>query len=185
MVPPQLLERVESEVAAHVRQSKGYETVSMINPLTPVDSVSAFAMARRLTAGNLFDVCVAVAPEGNVYGYFFARFGAAILSVHVDYPPRRCEILDDLSPLGGKQVLILEDDVASGMSLRHVVRTLLAYQPTAIDLYLGRPKDCQTLEYIDPAIRTVYLAEDYLDASHRPEYEEEFIRFFSAGSSCD
>jgi hypothetical protein len=61
------------------------------------------------------------------------------------------------------------------------VRALLDYQPAALDLYLGRPKDCQTLENIDPAIRTVYLAEDYLDAGHRPEYEEEFIRFFAAG----
>jgi hypoxanthine-guanine phosphoribosyltransferase len=98
--------------------------------------------------------------------------------VHVDYPPRRCDPLDDLQVLRDQRVLILEDDVASGTSLRHVVRALLAHQPATIDLYLGRRKDCQTLENIDSAIRNVYLAEDYLDLRRREEDEAEFVKFF-------
>jgi hypothetical protein len=180
MISPELLKRVEAEVGQHVRESKGYETESFINPLTPVNSVAAFAMAKALTERALFDHCVSVAPEGHVYGFFFEKcFGASVLSVHVGYPPRGCTILDDLSPIRGARVLILEDDVASGTTLRHVVNSLNEYHPRSLDLYLGRPKDSQVLENIDPAIGTVYLAEDYLDPQRLEEYESQFAKFFA------
>ena len=178
MVPPQLLERVVAEVSRHVRASKGYEEESFINPLTPVDSVAAFAMAKMLTEQNAFDVCVSVAPEGHVYGYFFQQFGAIILSVHVDYPPRRCVILDDLEVIRGKRVLILEDDVASGTTLCHVVNALTMYEPQSMNLFLGRRKDSQVLDSIHPAIGKVFLAEEHLDAGRREEYEMLFVSFF-------
>lgn len=182
MVPEDVLTRVLADVDRHVRESKGYETESWINPLTPVDSVAAFAMARVMTEQRVFDHCVSVAPEGHVYGYFFEKcFGASVLSVHVDYPPRRCEVLDDLEPVRGKRVLILEDDVASGTTLRYVVNTLSEYEPQSLSLYLGKPKDWQVLERIDPAIDTVYLAEDHLDPNRREEYESQFVTFFEAG----
>lgn len=178
MVPPQLMERVVAEVTSHVRASKGYEEESFINPLTPVDSVAAFAMAKMLTEQHAFDVCVSVAPEGHVYGYFFQQFGAFILSVHVDYPPRRCEILDDLEVIRGKRVLILEDDVASGTTLCHVVNALTTYEPQSMNLFLGRRKDSQVLDSIHPAIGKVFLAEEHLDAEPREEYEMLFVSFF-------
>ena len=65
------MQRVVADVSRHVRSSKGYEVQSYVNPLTPMDSVSAFAMARLLVEENAFDVCVSVAPEGHIYGYFF------------------------------------------------------------------------------------------------------------------
>lgn len=178
MVSQELLDRVAVEVGRHVRASKGYETESSINPLTPVDSIAAFTMARELTEEGLFDVCVAVAPEGHVYGYFFELFGATVLSVHVDYPPRRCVVLDDLDVMRGKRVLVLEDDVASGTTLRLVIGAFLEHQPRSINVYLGRPKDAQILDNIDPAIVTVYLAEDRLDPCRRGEYEMKFTEFF-------
>lgn len=179
MVSQRVLERVLTDVDKHVRESKGYETESWINPLMPVDSVAAFAMAKLLTDQQLFDHCISVAPEGHVYGYFFGQcFGATILSVHVDYPPRRCEVLDDLDSVRDKRVLILEDDVASGTTLRYVVSAINEYQPRSVDLYLGRPKDGQVLDHVDPAIGTVYLAEDYLDPNQREQYESQFTAFF-------
>jgi hypoxanthine phosphoribosyltransferase len=178
MISPQLTELVITEVSQHVRSSKGYETESFINPLTPVDSVSAFVMAKLLAEGNAFDVCVSVAPEGHVYGYFFHLFEVPILSVHVDYPPRRCEILDDLETIRGKRVLILEDDVASGTTLRLVVNELIEYEPASIDLYLGRRKDSQILDSIHPSIDRVFIAEDHLDAQRRYEYEKIFADYF-------
>jgi hypothetical protein len=179
MVSRALLDRVAADVDKHVRESKGYETESWINPLTPVDSIAAFAMAKILTEGNAFDYCVSVAPEGHVYGYFFEKcFGASTLSVHVDYPPRRCEILDDLSAIRGRRVLILEDDVASGTTLRYVIAALMQFEPATLDLYLGRPKDGQVLEHVDPAIEVVYLAEDRLDPRQREQYESQFVQFF-------
>lgn len=181
MVSQPVMERVLAAVDKHVRESKGFETTSWINPLTPVDSVAAFAMAKLLTEEKRFDLCVSVAPEGHVYGYFFEKcFGAPTLSVHVDYPPRRCVSLDDLRVIRGKQVLILEDDVASGTTLRRVVSALQEFEPQSLDLYLGRSKDDQILDHVDPAIRTVYLAEDHLDPARRGEYESQFTAFFES-----
>lgn len=175
----QTLDRVLIEIDQHVRSSKGYETESMINPMTPVDSVSAFMVAKLLSEQNAFDYCISVAPEGHVYGYFFERcFSADVFSVHVDYPPRRCEILDDLSVIEGKRVLILEDDVASGTTLRLVLTALLEFAPKSIDLYLGRAKDSQCIEHIDDAVQKVYLAEDLLDSDQRAQHESTFVDFF-------
>ena len=168
-----------ADLQQHVRQSKGYEEGPWVNPLTPVDCVDAFMMAKVLTEQNVFDHCVAVAPEGHVYGYFFERFGASILTVHVDYPPRRCEMLDDLSVIHDKRVLILEDDVASGLTLRLVVIALELNEPRSLDLYLGRRKEDQVLENVDRQIGSIHVAEDHLDPTRREEYEAEFVRFFS------
>ncbi len=185
MVPSPLLNVVVAGVSRHVQMSKGYETDSFVNPLTPVDCVSAFMMAKTLTERHLFDVCISVAPEGHVYGYFFEQFRAKVLSVHVDYPPRRCELLDDLNVISNQRVLILEDDVASGTTLRLVVHALLEYAPASIDLFLGRRKDSQNLEAIHPAIQMVYLSEDLLKADEREVHEQLFVRFFAEQNTAE
>ena len=178
MISQQLLDEVALQVRQHCRQAKGYEEGPWVNPLTPSDSVSAFMMARFLTEKKTFDHYVSVAPEGHVYGYFFERLGVPILSVHVDYPPRRCELLDDLSVLRHARVLILEDDVVSGITLRLVINALQAYKPRSLALYLGRRKEDQQVESIAPEIESVFFAEDYLDPTLREQYESEFVRFF-------
>lgn len=179
MVSDDLLNRVAVLVEGHVRCSKGFEEESFVNPFTPADSVSAYCVAQSLTDSNAFDVCISVAPEGHVYGYFFELFGASILSVHVGYPPKACTILDDFSRIGGKRVLILEDDVASGTTLRLVLEAIEPFDPAAIDLFLGRPKRHQILDHIDSRIGHVYLAEDVLVSSRRDEYESRFTEAFS------
>ena len=179
MISQQLVEKVTSDIRQHVRQSKGYEEGPWVNPLVPVDCVHAFMMARLLVDRKVFDYCVAVAPEGHVYGYFFERLGASVLAVHVDYPPRKCEVLDDLSLFRGRRVLILEDDVVSGLTLRLVVSTLRLYQARSLDLFLGRHRTDQMLENVPPEIGTVYVAEDYLDPRLREDYESSFVTFFS------
>ena len=109
MLSEQLLEWVVADVRRHVRRSKGYEEGPWVNPLAPVDCVAAFSMARLLAGRGLFDHCIAVAPAGHVYGYFFERLGVPVLSVHVGYPPRRVEVLDDLAVVRGGHVLLREE----------------------------------------------------------------------------
>jgi hypothetical protein len=55
MITPELLDRVVAKLGKHVRESKGYETQAWINPLTPVDSIAAFAMAKALIEEQRFD----------------------------------------------------------------------------------------------------------------------------------
>ncbi len=179
MLKRELLDRVIAQVHEHCKRAKGYEEGPWVNPLVPTDCVSAFMMARLLTDQEAFNHYVAVAPEGHVYGYFFERLGARVLSVHVDYPPRRCELLDDLSILCGSNALILEDDVISGGTLRLVIDALNQYTPLSLALYLGRQKVDQQLEAVAAEIDRVFLAEDYLNPELREQYEEEFTDFFS------
>jgi hypoxanthine phosphoribosyltransferase len=135
-------------------------------------------MARFLTEQEAFDHYLAVAPEGHVYGYFFEQLGTRVLTVHVDYPPRRCELLDDLSVLRDARVLIIEDDVVSGVTLGLVVNALEKYEPRSLALYLGRRKDDQQVGSIMPEIERVFLAEDCLDSSMREHHESSFVEFF-------
>jgi hypothetical protein len=183
MISQQLMEKVLWDVQQHVRKSKGYEQGPWVNPLVTADSVYAFAMAHLLVERKVFDYCVAVAPEGHAYGYFFERLGASVLAVHVDYPPRACAALDDLAPLRGQRVLIVEDDVVSGLTLRLVVSALRRYKPRSLDLFLGRPKADQLLENVPPEIGTVYVAEDTLDPRLRGVYELSFAAFFSIANA--
>ncbi len=177
MISTQLLESVAELVRGHCA-AKGDVKGRNWNPLTPHDSVAALAMARALTSSRAFDHYVAVAPEGHVYGFFFERLGARVLSIFVDYPPTRAESADPLSAVSGGRVLLIEDDVVSGISLDLVMKEVARHGPSSVSLYLGRAKDSQQLENIPRQIDRVYLAEDSLDPVDRGRNESEFIEFF-------
>lgn len=160
-------------------QVRGYGPAPWQNPLTPVDPVAAFQMAKLLVREQSFDHYVAVAPEGHVYGYFFEHFGASILAVDVGFPARDVKEIDDLSVIRGHRVLILEDDVISGLTLRLVADALKKYEPASLALYLGRKKSDQQLESVPAGIKPVFLAEDWLDPALRAQYEGEFRQTFA------
>lgn len=159
-------------------QSRGYGPAPWQNPLTPVDSVAAFQMARLLVRDQPFDHYVTVAPEGHVYGFFFETFGVRMLAVEVGYPPRNVTEIDNLSVIRGGRVLILEDDVISGLTLRLVADVLRKFEPASLALFLGRAKCDQQLENVPAEIEQVFLAEDWLDQSKRTLYEGEFRSAF-------
>jgi hypothetical protein len=83
MIEQEIMHDLATRIKDHVRNSKGFEEESFVNPFSPVDSLSAFAAARLLMAEHRHDVYVAVAPEGHVYGFFFEHFGANVLTVHI------------------------------------------------------------------------------------------------------
>lgn len=177
MVSKELLRRVADEARQHCA-AKGYLSGPNWNPLVPYKSVAAFAMAKRLTESGDFDAYVAVAPEGHVYGYFFERFGVRVLSVTVDYPPRVIELGKDLESIRGARVLLLEDDIVSGLTLSMVVQALRQFEPLALSVYLGRDKEGQQLQNVPGTIRRVYLAEDFLEPETYNRYEAEFLKEF-------
>jgi hypothetical protein len=172
-----LLEQVAEAVRAHCA-AKGHVGGRNWNPLAPYDSVAALAMARHLIGLGAFDQYVAVAPEGNVYGFFFERLEAQVLSVFVDYPPTRVDFVDDLSVVRGRRVLLIEDDIVSGNSLKLVMKELARHEPNSVSLYLGREKDSQQLDNIPSQIDAFYLAEDVLDPASRGRYESDFLASF-------
>jgi hypothetical protein len=179
MVSQRLLDRVAENIRSHCA-AKGYVSGPNWNPLTPQDSVAAFAMARWLQQSGRFDDYLAVAPEGHVFGYFFERLGIPMLSAFVEYPPRCVDLVDDCSAIRGRRVLVVEDDIISGVSLALVVSALATYAPRSLSLYLGRDKESQQLENVPELITEVYLAEDHLDPAERGRYDAEFVKFFGS-----
>ena len=177
MISKRLLAEVEERVLCHCA-SKGYVSGPNWNPLHPQDCVSALAMARCLVESGAFDHYIAVAPEGHVYGFFFEQLGVRLLSVAVDYPPTQVDSPADLSMLCGRRVLLVEDDVVSGLSLRLVIDEIARHGPSSVSLYLGREKSSQQLQNVPLEIERVYLAEDDLDPTYRNRYESEFIDTF-------
>jgi hypothetical protein len=135
-------------------------------------------MARLLIDSRKFDHYLAVAPEGHAYGFFFERLGVPVLSVFADYPPREMTLEDDLSVIQGARVLLIEDDVVTGLTLQLLVATLVTHQPASLSLYLGRRADSQFPEHIPAEIDPTYLAETHLDPADRPRHEAEFVRVF-------
>lgn len=176
MVTRTVLEAVLAGVRRHC-EGWGYREGSGVNNFAPHDAVAAFGMAERLlTAG--FDRFLAVAPEGHIYGYFFERLGARVLSVFTDYPPTRVTAEDDLGIITGQRVLLIEDDVIGGRTLRLVAEHLRAFAPASLAVYLGHTKGVQHLRNVPPEFGQVFVAEDCLNWDDRPELERRFEEFF-------
>jgi hypothetical protein len=151
-----------------------------VNNFVPHDCINAYTMAKYLVQNIGFTHYISVAPEGHIYGYFFSRIGIHPLAVFVDYPPTNLTTFDDLSPIFGGNVLIIEDDVIGGGTLRIVVSELLKLRPRSVSLFLGHNKIFQHFDNIPKEIDKVYIAEDILiedDYARRVrEFNDEFRR---------
>jgi hypothetical protein len=176
MVSRRLLNGVLADVRRHC-QGRGYHEGPGVNNFAPHDAVAAFGMAELLTRTR-FDHYLAIAPEGHIYGYFFERLGVPVLSIFTDYPPTRCLAEDDLRAVEGRRVLLIEDDVIGGRTLRLVVEYLRQFSPGSLILYLGHTKGIQHLRNVPVEIEKVFVAEDCLSVEARPGLEQRFEDFF-------
>lgn len=171
MTAPPLLDALHADIARHC-QARGFREGPGVNNFIPHSALHAFAMARQLVATG-FDRYVAIAPEGHVYGYFFEAAGARVESVFVDYPPTRCETDLDRATLAGRSVLLIEDDVIGGRTLRLVLETLLPQQPRTVALFLGHSSGIQHLRNVPDGIARTYLADTDLVVDERLERQFE------------
>ncbi len=164
-------------------EEKGYCEGPGVNNFVPHDAVAAFGMSRHLVRDiGGFDHYLAVAPEGHIYGYFFEQFGAKTMEVHVPYPPDDIRVIDELSVVRGKRVLIIEDDVISGTSLRLVVTELLRHEPAEIHLFLGHSRGIQHLVNVPVEISRTYLSDEIYTLADVASLKVEFSSLFSSRS---
>jgi len=174
-----ILSLVLEDIAMHC-YNKGYREGPGVNNFIPHDAAAAFEMARTLA--TRFDQYVVVAPEGHIYGYFFEQLGIPVLSVFTNYPPTLCTSDDDLSVIKNKKVLLIEDDVVSGHTLRLVVRHLGRFKPASLSLYLGHNAGVQHLENIPKEIARdrILVAEQTLGHDQWMELDAAFTKFFKS-----
>ncbi len=153
-----MVDRVLGEVEAHCL-ARGGRPGPGVNNFVPNDPVAAFTTAQTIIRERVIDEYVAVAPEGHIYGWFFEQLGAPVRSLHVDYPPTRCRSEGDLSALRDRRVLVIEDDVIGGATLRLVVAHREAILPRSLALFLGHTRGVQHLENVPARFEGTWVAE--------------------------
>jgi hypothetical protein len=178
----QVLQYVLEKIKSYCNERGAWEAPG-VNNLVPHDCVNAYAIARYLVQDVGFDHYIAVAPEGHIYGYFFSRIGIPPLSVSVDYPPTKLMAIDDMLQIAGGSVLIIEDDVIGGGTLRITASELMKCKPHRLSLFLGHSKIFQHFENIPKEIEQVYIAEDSLSKTDYAYREQGFIEEFKNEAS--
>lgn len=123
------------------------------------------SLAHRLIQGKIFDIAVGVAREALSYSCLFEKLGAPVLNVLVkEEKDREYSELDDLAKIKGKRILILEDDVVSGKTVKIVTKELKKYKPKSMQLYIGdmRTNEVSGLhwELLNKLFTRTYLAEE-------------------------
>lgn len=134
----------------------------------PHSYTTAFRTVLELMAGDSYDVALIVGPEGFAYEPIFHDLGLPTLSVNVPeskYAGRRSlREIEDLAGLKGKRVLVVEDDVRSGATLRRVLRSVAPHHPADLGLFLGLPGSRQVMESIPKIFRKVFVSDEYREA---------------------
>ena len=90
-------------------------------------------------------VAVPVAPSEIVEE--LKKTGVEFIAVNIpesgENEPRTIALLDDLTALQGKKVLVVEDDVRTGATLQKLLEHLQPHNPAGLGLYLGQPEQFQ------------------------------------------
>ncbi len=126
----------------------------------PHKQLEAVTTSRELVESGRYDLGLSVEPEGCAYAYFFEMQGMRVLHVFADFDGkggidyRETERLD---PLRGKNVLIIEDDVQSGLTLRTVLGRIGRFGASSFGLYLGNLGGFQNTPAIPPQITRVHM----------------------------
>lgn len=112
----------------------------------PSEPLAAFDAA-RMAIKKGFDIALIVGPEGFSYEPFFRDLGLPTVAVNIpeyrENEVRTVKLLDDLSVLQNKKVLVVEDDVRTGATLQKLIEQMKPHMPAQLGLYLGLPKDFQ------------------------------------------
>lgn len=155
----------ESELIRARYKKQGEEAAqrrNVENPHYPSNPLAAFNAARK-AAREGFDVALIVGPEGFAYEPYFHDLGIPTVAVNIPESgadePRTIKLLDDLSTLQGKKVLVVEDDVRTGATLQKLLEHLEPHNPARLGIYLGQPEQFQKIPNIPQSFENTYLAE--------------------------
>lgn len=127
----------------------------------PANILSAFQTAASLELRN-YHYALIVGPEGFAYEAIFNELGLKSLAINIPESEaggqRTLSYLDPMPDLKGKRILIVEDDVRTGATLRKILNDPGLSQAKSFDLYLGQEPRFQRLEKVPTAIKYVFLA---------------------------
>ncbi|MBW2967411.1 phosphoribosyltransferase [Candidatus Woesearchaeota archaeon] len=126
----------------------------------PNRPLNASYVARKIAASGKHDIGVAIGPEGYVFTPIFTALGMEVLNIHIDEycktEDRPYTEIDDLTPIEGKHVLFIEDDVRSGKTLQKAYSGIVKYRPSSVSVFLGLEVGRQTLPSVPPQMANTY-----------------------------
>jgi len=132
------------------------------NPPYQIDPLAAFNAAQEAVK-NKYDIALIVGPEGFSYEPYFRDLGMPTIAVNIPESgkdePRTIKIFDNLSVLQDKKVLVIEDDVSTGATLKRLIEIVKPYSPQQLGLYLGLPESFQKISNIPREFKDSYIAE--------------------------
>lgn len=144
------------EMGSRLAEQRGVK-----NEHIPHSYVASFRTALKAAADG-YDAALIVGPEGFAYEPIFAELGLRTVAINIpeaDFDGERTlTALDKLSGLKGKRVLVVEDDVRSGATLRKILEMFKRRMPSHLGLYLGTDMARQYLENIPAEFKSRYVA---------------------------
>ncbi|PIR47074.1 MAG: hypothetical protein COV07_00925, partial [Candidatus Vogelbacteria bacterium CG10_big_fil_rev_8_21_14_0_10_45_14] len=138
-------------------EKRGVENIHL--PMRPLAALHA---AREAVKAG-FEVALIVGPEGFAYEPYFLDQGVQTVALNIpeSAPGVTREITgsEDLAVLQGKRVLVVEDDVRTGATLKKIIEHLSANVTCAsLGLYLGQPAEYQEMSNIPAEFKELYVA---------------------------
>lgn len=132
------------------------------NRHVPHSYTASFRNAQRAMRGK-YDVALIVGPEGFAYEPIFKDLGLPTVAINIpeaDFGGKRTlKAFDDLAQLKGKSVLVVEDDIQSGATLKKLLEELQPHRPKRLGLYLGSQAHFQMLDNVPSTFKRVYVTE--------------------------
>lgn len=147
----------------------------------PHGILESAANSWKIIEGKTVDIGLSIEPEGCAYAYFFDAQGMKVLHVFADFDGNGgidYRKIDELGNLEGKRVLLIEDDVQSGITLRTVLRQIAGAGAASYSLFLGNRSLYQNLGSVPRTVSKVYLNGSESSCSGRDEMEQNLIDHF-------
>lgn len=142
-----------------------------------LDSLRIAAAAGQLCSD--YDMFLGIAPEGLNAAAIFSFFGWKGKNVYVDEgdPARPYKEMEPLDDIEGRRILLLEDDVVTGLTLERVLERITYRNPSKVDLLLTAPSRRQYVHNIPKAVGAYFVLENITSENEPVITENILVRF--------
>lgn len=173
MLKAELLEKFSMDEAHLYSQQHGWGRI--FKPHTLLESS---LNAERIIRSGEIDIGLSVEPEGCAYAYFFETLGLDVLHVYAEFDGKGgidFQLAQPLDALRGRRVLLIEDDIRTGLTLRTVLDGIKGVGAKSFSLFLGNNLPYQNLGSVPPQVIRTYLNTMEDTGLDRDRMEERFV----------
>jgi len=179
MLKVELLEKLVSQEALEYAEKHGWGKV-----FKPHSRLESAVNADMIIRSGDIDIGLSVEPEGCAYAYFFETLGLGVLHVYAEFDGMGgidFQLAEPLDAMRGRRVLIIEDDIRSGLTMRNVLEGIRGIDVGSYSLFLGNNLAYQNLDSVPPQIVRTYLNTMERTGLDRDALEARFVELLGTG----